>query len=85
MSCPNCGHPLRQAPSPPEPSERISAWWWLLPVFMTWLGGIIAYLVLHDRNRKTATNMLVFGLVWAFVVAIVYVVAVLAFFFSLLH
>ena len=64
ISCPNCGHPLKQASPAPEPMERISGWWWLLPIFLSWLGGLIAYLVLKDRNRKTATYMLIFGIVW---------------------
>jgi hypothetical protein len=43
--------------------EPISGWWWLLPIFLAWIGGLIAYFVLKDRNQKTAEHMLIFGVV----------------------
>ncbi len=66
FACPNCGHPLRTMKPPLPPSERVSALWWLLPLFFVLIGGIVSYLLLRDRNRKTATYTLVFGLVWTF-------------------
>ena len=63
---------MRELPPPPVPSERISGWWWLLPFFLTWIGGLIAYIVIKDRNPKTARKMLIFGLVWGFVAVAVY-------------
>jgi heme/copper-type cytochrome/quinol oxidase subunit 2 len=54
-----------------KPAEPISGWWWLVPFFLAWIGGLIAYFVLKDRNQKTAEHMLIFGVVWTFVGAIV--------------
>ncbi len=45
----------------------VSGLYWLLPLFFALLGGIIAYLVVKDRDRKQANYMLIFGLVWTFV------------------
>ena len=81
-ACPNCGHPLRQPQPTPEPREHVSAAWWLLPFFLGWIGGLVGYLVLKDRNRRTATNILIFGVVWT-VVGIVAWVAVVGFIFGL--
>ncbi len=71
ISCPNCGHPLKQVQPAAKPIEPISGWWWLVPFFLAWIGGLIAYFVLKDRNQKTAEHMLIFGVVWTFVGAIV--------------
>jgi len=81
-SCPNCGHPLRQPHTPPVPNEPVSAAWWLLPFFLAWLGGLIGYLVLKDRNRGTATNILIFGIVWTFL-GIIALIAFAGFLFGL--
>ena len=47
--------------------EPISGLWWLVPFFLAFIGGLIAYFVLKDRNQKTAEHMLIFGVVWTFV------------------
>jgi uncharacterized membrane protein (UPF0136 family) len=54
-----------------KPAEPISGLWWLVPFFLAWIGGLIAYFVLKDRNEKTAEHMLIFGVVWTFVGALV--------------
>ena len=82
FSCPYCGHPLMQTQPAMKLAEPISGWWWLVPFFLAWIGGLIAYFVLKDRNQKTAEQMLIFGVVWTFVGAIV-VVAVAGFLFGL--
>jgi hypothetical protein len=77
--CSSCGQPVLSAPAGmPSPSapwtapvkgaETISRWWWLLPILLSWIGGLIAYFVLRDRNAKTARNMLIFSIVWTVVV-----------------
>ena len=66
FSCPSCGHPLAQMQPAMKPAEQISWLWWLLPFFLAWIGGLIAYFVLKDRNQKTAEHMLIFGVVWTF-------------------
>ncbi|MGD1054830.1 MAG: zinc ribbon domain-containing protein [Nitrososphaerales archaeon] len=71
FACPNCGHPLRQFQPIPRPNEPVSGLWWLVPFFFAWIGGLIAYFVLKDRNRETAEHMLIFGIVWTFVGGII--------------
>lgn len=53
-------------------SEPRSAWyWWLLPVLFTWLGGLIAWLALRDRQPRAAKRLLITGLVMTVVVIVV--------------
>lgn len=61
--------------------EPVSGWWWLVPFFLAWIGGLIAYFALKNRNEKTAKNMLIFGIVWTFIPIIL--VAVAGFIFGL--
>lgn len=65
-------------PAPP-PNERISRWWWLLPIFLSWVGGLIDYLIFKDKNPRTAKKMLIVGIV---MVAVTYAI-VFGFFFLL--
>jgi hypothetical protein len=55
------------APSPLStrgfPRRRVSGAWWLLPIFMGWLGGLIAWLVNKDVDPKIARAMLITGIV----------------------
>jgi hypothetical protein len=51
------GPPMMMGPQP------VPGWWWLLPIFLGWLGGVIAYFVWKDKNPQTAKNMLVVGIV----------------------
>src|SRR5208337_1419610 len=79
--CPNCGHALSQQAWPAaaaQPTESVSALYWLLPFFFALLGGIVAYLVVKDRNRRMANQLLIFGLVWT-VVGVVFSIIVFAF------
>jgi hypothetical protein len=57
--CPKCG--VEQAP----PIEKVSDAWYLAPLFLGLIGGIIAWLVNKDLNAKKARNFLIFGLVWS--------------------
>lgn len=49
--------------SPVAYERRVSGAWWLLPIFMGWLGGLIAWLVNRDTDPRTARAMLVTGIV----------------------
>ena len=40
-----------------------SAAWWLLPIFLSWLGGIIAWLGVKDRDPRMAKNCLILGII----------------------
>ena len=65
-----------------EPREPVSGLWWLLPFFLGWIGGLVGYFVLKDRNRSTATHILIFGIVWSFV-GIILAIALAGFIFGL--
>jgi uncharacterized membrane protein YeaQ/YmgE (transglycosylase-associated protein family) len=42
--------------------RRVSGAWWLLPIFMGWLGGLIAWLVNKDVDPSKARAMLITGI-----------------------
>ena len=37
--------------------------WWLAPILLGWLGGVIAWLVNRDVDPRVARNMLITGIV----------------------
>ena len=41
-----------------------SAAWWLLPIFLSLLGGLIAWLGVKDRDPRMAKNCLILGIVF---------------------
>ena len=43
--------------------REVSGAWWLLPIFMGWLGGLIAWLVNKDVDPHRARAMLITGIV----------------------
>ena len=45
------------------PERPRSNWWFLLPIFMGFIGGIIAYFVLRHDDPKKAKNCFYLGLV----------------------
>lgn len=44
------------------PTAKASGLFWLLPVFFSWLGGLIAFLLVRETNAKQARAMLVLGI-----------------------
>ncbi len=62
---------------PQFPADKVSFLWWLLPVFFTWLGGLIAFFLLRKKNPKAAKAMLITGIVITVVFALAGVAAVL--------
>ena len=53
------------------PPRRVSGAWWLLPIFIGWIGGLIAWLVNKDVDPKQARAMLVTGIASSVVVWVV--------------
>lgn len=49
------------------PERPRSNWWFLLPIFMGLIGGIIAYFVLRHDDPKKAKNCLYLGIILAVV------------------
>lgn len=62
-------------PSAARPaSRRVSAAWWLLPILMGWLGGLIAWIVNKDVEPDRARAMLITGIVISVVVFLLIVI-----------
>jgi uncharacterized membrane protein YvbJ len=80
LFCENCGAKIRQ--SAPVISQntrqtatgKTSAAWWLLPILMTWVGGLIAFLVIRDTDNAKAKRLLICGILMVFVWLIIYVI-----------
>ena len=52
-----------------EPERQRSNWWYLLPIFLGIIGGIIAYFALRNDDRKKAKKCLYLGLIlWAILI-----------------
>ena len=45
------------------PYVGVSAAWWLLPIFFSFIGGIIAWACVKDRDPGMAKNCLILGIV----------------------
>ena len=54
-----------------QPRKERSSWWYLFPIFLGLIGGIIAYFVLRNDDRKKAKNCLYIGIILAFMGLIV--------------
>jgi uncharacterized Tic20 family protein len=57
------------------PEQHVPAWGWILPIFLSWIGGLICWFMFKDKNRKTAKNMLILGIVITFLPIIIFAVA----------
>lgn len=53
-------------------TEHVSSWWYLVPLFFSLLGGVIAWAVNKDRDPRKARNMLIFGIVWTIITIIIF-------------
>jgi uncharacterized membrane protein YvbJ len=67
--CAACGHginPKRESSKTPNrdsvktPRKR-SAWWYILPVLFSLIGGIISFFILRNDDPKLAKNCLIIG------------------------
>jgi hypothetical protein len=54
-------------------TRRVSGAWWLLPILVGWLGGLIAWLVNKDVDQPKARAMLITGIVVSLIAFAVYV------------
>ena len=68
--CKKCGVDLHAASA-----EKSSNWWYLLPILLGILGGIIGYIVIKVKDEKMAKNILYVGL-GTFVLGIIFIAAV---------
>ena len=72
--CAECGEPVTK-----ERRETIAAghtsWsWWLLPLLLSWIGGIIAWALTRYRDPNKATQMLWFGISLTIILVVVQIV-----------
>jgi hypothetical protein len=59
-----------QAAAPaPTAKEKVSSAWWLLPIFLVFVGGIIAWAPNRDKNPRKAGAMLGWGIGLTFLYA----------------
>ena len=62
------------------PYVGVSAAWWLLPIFFSFIGGIIAWVCVKDTDPRMAKNCLILGIaitVVPFLIVLLMVVATL--------
>ena len=59
-----------------QPEKQRSNWWYLVPIFLGIIGGIIAYFALRNDDRQKAKKCLYIGLV-LFAIGIIIDLAVL--------
>lgn len=69
--CLECGVLLKR--KPPARGE-VSGAWWLMPIFMGWFGGLIAWLVNREKDPEKARNMLIAGIV----ISVIYFLLIVA-------
>ncbi len=75
--CSKCGHEVILSGYVSSiSSQRVrSRWWYLLPIFLDVIGGIIAYFVLRDDDKRLAKNCLVLGIILSAVYVAIWAVA----------
>ena len=72
-----------KAAAKPEAAGGVSGAWWLLPIFLTWVGGLIAWAVTKDRDPRKAKSMLSWGIgltflyiaLWGLMILIMFLLA----------
>jgi hypothetical protein len=53
--------PRSEAPAE-RPSAHVSGLYWLLPILLAWIGGLIAWAMTRDRDPRMARNLLITGI-----------------------
>ena len=46
-----------------QPEKERSNWWYLVPIFLGLIGGIVAYFALRNDDRRKAKNCLFLGII----------------------
>ena len=46
-----------------QPEKERSNWWYLVPIFLGLIGGIVAYFALRNDDREKAKNCLFLGII----------------------
>ena len=53
--------------------NRPTRWWYLVPIFLGILGGLIMYLIVKDDDKKMAKNGLILSIVLTVIGLIIYI------------
>jgi hypothetical protein len=87
--CPTCANklfilkseiqPTAASVTPAPAIQSVSGWWWLLPIFFTWLGGLIAWAVNKNKDPKKARSMLIWGIILAVIFAVIWAALIILF------
>lgn len=54
------------------PSESPTTLWYLVPFFFGIIGGIVGYVATKDDDEDMANGLLLFGIIWSVILAIVF-------------
>lgn len=82
--CTQCGKLLKEMPSPTSgTTKRPSSAWYLLPIFFSFIGGLIMFFVLKDEDRKMAKKGLIVGIIMSVLGIIAYGIMYASMFASL--
>ena len=46
-----------------QPEKERSNWWYLVPIFLGLIGGIVAYFALRNDDRRKAKDCLFLGII----------------------
>jgi DNA-directed RNA polymerase subunit RPC12/RpoP len=67
--CERCGSKMISQPISPGSSQaypivvkKTSPAWWLLPIFLTWIGGLVAWAIVRETDKSKAMKLLLTGL-----------------------
>jgi len=71
--CPQCGKALSPPgmtdkavtakETPEKTTKKPSRLWYLLPIFLNIIGGVIGYFIIRNRDRKFAERLLIIGII----------------------
>ena len=70
--CQRCGVDRVSTSSTIQPKVEHSAAWYIAPIILTIIGGIIGYLVIKDDDPKMARNLFIIGLIMLVVSVIIF-------------
>lgn len=79
LFCESCGSTLvlqessyviTSAPQYATTVKKTSAAWWLMPIFLGWIGGIVAWLVVKENDKSKARKLLWTGIILTVLLAV---------------
>lgn len=65
-------HPNRSIEPKLALTEKPTSLWYLVSFFFGILGGIVGYVAVKDEDKEMADSLLIFGIVWTIILALLY-------------